>query len=86
MFAKEAIVCSNRVPLSVVFDPSPFVRSHGRDPGGRGTWAFAEQPRSDAADVLWAPPMSTLTQAKTHARRTLRAAGRTGHVTLYVLP
>ena len=75
-------------------DPSPFVRSHMRNPSGRGSWAFSLQPypRDVCKDVVFTPSM-TYADAKTWIKawfREQQAAGKFPSdlpmVTLYAQP
>lgn len=56
------------------FTNAAFVRSHGRNPSGRGSWAFQETvdwsafDRDLRGDVWFAPGSCTLTEAKKAAR------------------
>ncbi len=36
-----------------IFDTSQFVESHGHDPRGRGSWAFALKLGSEDVDIFW---------------------------------
>ena len=47
---------------SVRFDNSPFVRSHGKEPKGRGSWAFQIDGLRDAR-IEFSPSM-TLAEAR----------------------
>lgn len=60
------------------FTNAKFVRSHGRNPSGCGTWAF-QQATTDQAftltgEIVFAPMLLTLGEAK----RWMRQQGNTG--------
>ena len=46
-----------------VFDTSEFCLSHGREPRGRGSWAFAFGRQARVEEVIFSPSM-TYTEAK----------------------
>ena len=75
-------------------DDTPFVRSHGRKPTGRGSWAFSLQfdPRDILNDVVFSPSL-TFTEAKAWVKKWFREQQQAGkfpllhgasHVTLFV--
>ena len=79
---------------SIDIDPSPFYRSHLRNPSGRGSWAFSLQsnPRDVLKDVVFTPSM-TYADAKVWIKAWFRAQQATGtypsdlsDVTLYAQP
>ena len=83
-----------RITLDI--DSAPFVRSHARNPSGRGSWAFSLQanPRDVCKDVVFAPSM-TYSDAKVWVKAWFReqyAAGAfpllhgASFVTLYAQP
>lgn len=67
--------------LDLVFDAVEYVREHGKEPRGRGSWVF-----------LWdgchysAPAGASLTQAKAHVRRAMIQAGAFGLHLVRVCP
>jgi len=63
--------------MPVSFDTTEYRFSHGREPRGRGSWAFESV---ETREKFWARGSQTLTEAK----RELRAAGKRG--TWKVLP
>jgi hypothetical protein len=68
----------------ISFDSAPFVRSHMKQPKGRGSWAFS----IEGGEPLFAPVM-TLNEAKlwvTEQVRRLAPAGFKGVVVVQVLP
>ena len=70
--------------VRVVFDTAPFVRSHMREPKGRGSRAFAFEGR----EPLFSPSM-TLADARKWAADQVRAAAPAdfkGTVVVSVLP
>lgn len=70
--------------MSIIFDPMPYIRSHGRAPRGRGSWAFAFEGR----EPIFSPSM-TLAEAKRWAAAQVRAAAPAGYdrdVVVEVLP
>lgn len=75
-------------------DNSPFVRSHMRNPSGRGSWAFSLQanPRDVLTDVVFTPSM-TYSDAKVWVKAWFRAQQAAGafprdlsDVTLFAQP
>ncbi|MBR9837042.1 MAG: hypothetical protein GYB50_04010 [Rhodobacteraceae bacterium] len=72
---------------AIEFDTSAYVSSHGRQPKGRGSWAFATDPDADSSEAIFSPSM-TYTDAKVWARAAHRASGEISddNSTLYVLP
>lgn len=70
--------------MAITFDNSEYVKSHGKNPTGRGSWAFSVD-RDGKHSVLFSPSM-TLTDAKKWVKAELATkAGVTGAL-LYVLP
>jgi hypothetical protein len=63
--------------MNIRFSPHPYVASHGRNPSGRGSWAFSlmRNPANVLTQVFFAPGGLTLTEAKTHARSWAAAEG-----------
>lgn len=57
------------------FTNRAFIRSHGKNPSGRGAWAFQESvsdmafDRDLRGDIVWAP-FGTLTEARAWVRAT----------------
>lgn len=69
--------------MTVHFDTSPFTRSHGTEPRGRGSWAFADNARGDRA--VFSPSM-TFAEARRWMKAKLAADGVTGTVVVFVQP
>lgn len=71
------------------FETAPYVRSHGKEPRGRGSWAFSIIERPDVNDpnaILWSPAM-TYTKAKAWAVAQIRERyGKDSSGTLFVQP
>lgn len=78
--------------ISVVFDATPYFRSHGRTPRGRGLWMFHRWPSPDGGDDGYIHHNGTFTEAMMHAREVVRAQmahaepRRQHRVTLFVQP
>lgn len=68
--------------MAITFDNIEYIKAHGKNPTGRGSWAFSVDRRGQN-DVLFSPSM-TLTDAKKWAKAELAAAGVTSGK-LYVL-
>lgn len=49
------------------FNTAPYVRSHGAEPRGRGSWAFATEPDAEGDEVRFSPSL-TYSEAKRWAR------------------
>jgi len=74
-----------KVACRVEFDPGPYVRSHGDNPRGRGSWAFGREHRRRQDEVLfWSSGDTTYGEAKKMAKKWAEAAGFCG--VLDVLP
>ena len=54
---------------TISFDARQYVRSHFTQPRGRGCWAFS----IGGDEIYWAPGNSTLSEAKTWLRDTVRS-------------
>jgi hypothetical protein len=71
----------------VIIDSLPYVRSHGKLPRGRGSWAFATTPNPDVLSpaVIW--KQGTFAEARRAAiAEYLRRDPSLGLGLLYVLP
>lgn len=66
--------------MATQFDTSAYVRSHGKQPLGRGSWAFCPDASCDAKKAVFSPSM-TLVDAKKWFKRNYPDA-----VTAYVAP
>lgn len=79
--------------MNVFFSAAPFLASHGKNPSGRGSWAFSLQrnPANVLTDVVFAPS-GTLTEAKAWARRwaigeaARVSGGAAKHVVVFIQP
>lgn len=60
--------------MSIEFIATPFVASHGKQPKGRGVWAFSIE-RNPVIDDVWFSPSVTFSDAKKLARQ--HFAGKT---------
>lgn len=72
--------------LNLRFNANEYVRSHGKNPRGRGIWAFAEVQTNGTGDPIFTPRSMTLTAAKTWFREYLKAQGVTGVFEIKVCP
>lgn len=72
--------------MAIRFDSSRFVRSHGKEPKGSGTWAFErEASHGMAAETFFAPSWMTFAEARSWAKKRVRAEGFQD-ATVYVMP
>lgn len=69
--------------MAVTFSTTCYENSHGRSPKGRGSWAFGATRNPEPQDIIWAPSLSTLTEAKKFAAA---VAAERGIDSLHVLP
>jgi hypothetical protein len=70
--------------FTIFFDTRPFVRSHMKEPRGRGSWAFS----IDGGEAIFSPSM-TLAEARRWVRgkvAEVAPAGFDGCVAVQVLP
>ena len=72
---------------SLTFDTTEYRFSHGKEPRGRGSWAFAPY-RDLPADhpLLFFTPSMTYAEAKRYAREKATGPMFAGFRVLYVLP
>jgi len=56
---------TRRPALHIEFDTRSYVRSHGREPRGTGSWAFEF---NDEAATHWVPGSRTYTEAKKYIK------------------
>lgn len=91
---RDPFITRKRKHTLIEIDSSPFVRSHMKDPRGRGSWAFSLEanPRDVVKNVVFSPSM-TWGEAKVWARQWFRDQQAKGvypldvsHVTLYAQP
>lgn len=66
--------------MAIDFITTPYVASHGKQPSGRGSWAFSEE-RNPTTDQVWFSGSMTYQEAKKAAKK--HFAGKTD--TLFVL-
>lgn len=50
------------------FDTSLFVRSHGKNPSGKGSWAFSDKRNAKIDDVWFSPGTVSYVDAKKAAK------------------
>ncbi len=77
--------------MAINFNNSAYIRSHGRNPKGRGSWAFADNPNPDTNTIVFSPGNMTLTEAKRWFRQYLATHYadvnyRQVNVNVYILP
>lgn len=74
----------------IEFDETPYLRSHGHMPKGRGSWAIGTEAKPDCLNehTCWFSPGGlTLTEAKKWAKAKARDLfGADAEGTLYILP
>jgi hypothetical protein len=64
--------------MRVEFNTTEYQFSHGKQPRGRGSWAFFFGPPSDPENfnnVFWTPGNTTYSEAKRMAREEARQRG-----------
>lgn len=59
--------------MAINIDTRQYMRAHGKEPRGRGTWAFIYE--DEPARQLWSPANLTYREACAWVRREFRAAG-----------
>lgn len=64
--------------LTLEFCTTEYRFAHGRNPSGRGRWAFAEKTGAGDGEPIFAPSLMTLTEAKKWFRSHLVSQGITG--------
>lgn len=69
--------------MSITFSTTAYEWTHGRAPKGRGSWAFGASRNATGDEIIWAPSLSTLTEAKKFAAK---VAAERGISVLHVLP
>ena len=69
-------------PEKVTIVTTQYVASHGKEPRGRGSWAFQMGGRRDA-EIYWTPGSTTYVLAKSLAKIEARKRGVS---TVFVLP
>ena len=72
-----AEITKHELAHTVEFSTAEYVRSHGREPRGRGCWAFFPFGKSDIADAVFVAGQNTLTEAKKIAAHHFAANGVT---------
>ena len=77
--------------INIIFDDSPYVRSHRKEPHGRGSWVFAGRPNGDVMKAKFSPGDMSLSEAKRWARIWVEHHNRhkgdpPSTLVLYVLP
>lgn len=72
-----ADIPKHELASSVEFSTNAYVRSHGREPRGRGCWAFFPAGKTDIADAVFVAGQNTLTEAKKIAANHFAANGVT---------
>lgn len=74
--------------MSYQFSNSEYIRSHGRNPKGTGTWIFAvDEWKQGRPNRIWEFPVyGTLTEAKKLAAAAAKADGVPKYSTIIVCP
>lgn len=67
--------------MRVEFNTTEYQFSHGKQPRGRGSWAFAFSRNAPVEEMFWTPGSTTYAEAKKMAKA---EAERRGVSTVYV--